>query len=102
MCSTDVKVCQVVIEDVNADYGVPSAILGSGEHALNYLRNTKSSPATYMREIFCQNNEGIAPYHRPHHWTPQAETTTGAEPRMLDTKPPGDGTMLVKKRHWRD
>jgi len=37
MCSTDVQVCQVVIEDVNADYGVPSDILGSGGHTLNCL-----------------------------------------------------------------
>jgi len=37
MCSTNIQVSQVLIEDVNADYGAPSDMLESGEHVLNCL-----------------------------------------------------------------
>jgi len=37
MCPTNVQVSQVLIEDVNADYGALSDMLESGEHVLNWL-----------------------------------------------------------------
>jgi len=37
MCPTNIQVSQVLIEDVNADYGAPSDMLESGEHVLNCL-----------------------------------------------------------------
>jgi len=54
MCSTNVQVSQVLIEDVNADYGAPSDMPGSGETRPK-LPRTKSLPATCMREIFGQD-----------------------------------------------
>ena len=79
MCSTDVQVCQVVIEDVNAD-GLWCAVRQARVRKTRpelpaSIRTTKSSPAICRRRFLAQDDDGIASHHRPHDRMPQAVTT---------------------------
>jgi len=79
MCSTDVQVCQVVIEDVNAD-GLWCAVRQAWvrrtcPELLASIRTTKSSPAISTRRFLVKDDDRIASHHCPHDRIPQAVTT---------------------------